>query len=226
MPHQHALEAGHACYAIVIRHHVVEHDAGFGRGCERVMRIELHRSQQPRAQRGLQRFEIASAPRHAGRVDEIHELRGVLVVSQRAPEDERQRDRADLHEVDTMIESRKTGRARHGDAQALPVVLMRVPELFEPGTQRVIRNDHPRARVDDDAFGAEGAVRDIAIVRMQRLDAPKELAQQAQRGAEIERNPGLDRVRQQPRQPDPVRRIRHDAERRRVETFGAAYGGE
>ena len=217
MAHQHAFKARHAGRAFFLRLHAVEDGARFGRRRERVVRVALNRSQQPVAKLELVRNHLAGAPGGERRVDDVDQLRGILVVFQHAAQDQRQRDRADLQDVDAVIELRHTGRSRQADAQALPVMLMGVAQLLERGAQHVIGDDHLGVRVDDDAFGPERAVRQIAVVRMKRVDGRENLTCDAEHRAEFERDAALRDAGKEPRKTHAVDGIRHDGERARLE---------
>ena len=221
MPRQYALEARKPGGPFFLGLHCVEHCTGFGRRRERVVRIALNRSQQPVAQFRFVRNHLARAARAKRGVDDVHELRGVLVVFQKPPEDQREGNRTDLQDVHAVIELGDSSRARQADAQALPVVLMRIPELLERRTEHVVGDDDASARVDDDAFRAERAVREIAVVRVEALHRRQDLTRDAQSRADLERDAAFGDAREQLREPYAVDGVRHDRERAGLEAFDA-----
>ena len=121
---------------------------------------------------------------------EIAQPRRPFFVVQPASEDQRQRDDAELRDVGAVIEPRQPRRSRHRDAQFPPVALLREAQLLERRSEHVLDDDQARAGRDDQALGADRAVRDVGHVLVQHRDCRHQLAQQAERGVDVERDVG------------------------------------
>src|SRR5438034_1362692 len=75
------------------------------------------------------------------RSERVGRTRRVFILEQRAAENQREGDDAELRDVGAMIELRRTCRWRHGDAQILPVALGRVSQALDRRPEDVL-NDH------------------------------------------------------------------------------------
>ena len=88
-----------------------------------------------------------------------------------------------------MIEPGDAGARRHRDPQVVPQPLARELQLLHRRSEHVLDDDEAGARRDDQPLGRDEAVRDVACILVQQRDRGHELAQQAQRRVEIERQP-------------------------------------
>ncbi|PYR33672.1 MAG: hypothetical protein DMF93_24805 [Acidobacteria bacterium] len=158
------------------------------RGRKRLTRIELQRAHDPRAQAGRQRLEAAARRNRPRRRDDFAEPRGQLVVGERASEDQRERDGAELRDVRAMIERRGPARAGQRHAQLLPVAFARELQLAERGAEHVLDHHDARGRRDDDPLGRDRAVRDVARLFVQHRHRGHDLPQQAERRVDVERH--------------------------------------
>ena len=153
--------------------------------------IELERAADPFTQPVRQRLVAAPRRNRRRRSQDIAKARGNLVVGQQASEDERQRDHAQLRDVGAMIEFRRARRCRRGwqrNPQLFPVTLRRVAQLLQRRTQYVLHDDGTGVRRDDDTFGADGTVRDIARTFVQRGDRRDDLLNQALCRVDVDRD--------------------------------------
>ena len=105
---------------------------------------------------------------------------------QRPAEDERERDHADASHVGAMIEARQAGARRHRDAELLPQPIAAELQLFDGRRHHVLDDHQARMRGDDHALGRDQSVRDFARVLVQQRHGGNELADQAQRGVDVE----------------------------------------
>ena len=105
---------------------------------------------------------------------------------QRPAEDERERDHADAGHVGAMIEARQAGARRHRDAELLPQPIAAELQLLDGGRHDVLDDHQARMRGDDHALGRDQSVRDFARVLVQQRHGGNELADQAQRGVDVE----------------------------------------
>ena len=112
-------------------------------------------------------------------------------VREEARQELRQRDHAQLRDVGAMIEFRRARRCRRGwqrNPQLFPVTLRRVAQLLQRRTQYVLHDDGTGVRRDDDTFGADGTVRDIARTFVQRGDRRDDLLNQALCRVDVDRD--------------------------------------
>ncbi len=113
-----------------------------------------------------------------------------------------------------MIELRRAGRPRQGHAQVLPVALDREPQLLERRPKHVLDEHDVGAGRHDHAFGGDGAVADVGRVFVQQRHRRHELAQQAERGVDVERDVVLLREFEEPGEPHAGRRVGDQRQRR------------
>ena len=114
-----------------------------------------------------------------------------------------------------MIEARQPGARRHGDAELLPQAIAAELQLFDRRAKHMLDDDQPRVRRDDQTFGRDQAVRDVARVLVQHRDGGHQLPNEAQRSVDIELQPLLLRDAQDVGQPRALEVIRDDGQRRR-----------
>ncbi len=152
----------------------------------------------------------------------------IFVLGEKAAQDQRQPDDADLRDVGSLIETRGFVRWRQSDAKLPPVAFRRPAQLLERGAEHVFRDHDPGVGRDDDAFGPNRAVRQIAAALMQHGDGGNELADEVQRGVDVYRDRPLRRRRQQIRQPDAARGLGRDRQRGGgiAQPLDAFYPGE
>ena len=131
---------------------------------------------------------------------------------ERPAEDERERDEPDAGDVGAMIEARQPGARRHRDAELLPQPIAAELQLLDGGAEHVLDDDQARVRRDDQPFGRDQAVRDVARVLVQQRDRRHELANQAERRVDVELQVALVRDAQDVGQPRAFDVIRHDRE--------------
>ena len=103
-----------------------------------------------------------------------------------------------------MIELRGAGRTRQGDAQVLPVALDRHSQLLERRSQHVLDEHDVGAGRHDYALGCDRAVADVGRVFVQQRHRRHQLAQQAERGVDVERDVVLLREFEEPERRTPV----------------------
>ena len=181
-------ERGRCGEVVALTEHAFELFLRVDRRLERVARIELQRAHQPGAEAGGQRLEPAAGRDGPRRRHQIAEARGCFLVVQAASEDQRQRDDTDLRDVGAMIEFRQPRGARHRDAQLAPVALLREAQLLERGSHYVLDDDQARARGDDQTLRGNRAMRGVGLVLVQHRHRGYQLAQQAERGVDVERD--------------------------------------
>ena len=111
----------------VTRQHIVERELRFERRFEGASRVELQGSRQPSPERigdGLAAAHDGVLGRRCQKRRQVSQV----VVAERPPEDEGERDHANLHDVGAMVQARGTRARRQGDAQVLPKPLTAVGE--------------------------------------------------------------------------------------------------
>ena len=150
---------------------------------------------------------------------------GYSSARERPPEDQRQRHEPHAGHVGAMIEARQPGARRHRDAELLPEPIAAELQLLDRGAEHVLDDHEPRVRGDDQPLGRDQAVRDVARVLVQHGDRRHELADQAQRGVDVELQLLLLRDAQDVGEPRAFEMIRHDRQRgrRRHRAIDAAH---
>ena len=155
---------------------------------ERMPRLELQRAADPGPQQNRNRLGFARfEPRHR-RVDDLADLRGVLIDLETPPEHQRQSHRTHLRHVGEQVEARQAERVRHRDPQLAPVALLREAQLLERGPQHVLDHDQPALGGDQDPLGSDRAVAGVGFGLVEGGHGRHQLANQAQRGIQLERN--------------------------------------
>jgi hypothetical protein len=148
----------------IVRDDFFERGERFGRGREGATRIELERAGKPIAQRRRDRLLFAegrSLPRLVEqRAKPVRELFGL----DGTPEHQRERDEADAGDVRTMIEPRQPGTGRQRNPEILPETVATELQLLHRSGQHMLHNHQPRVWRDDEAFGRDEPVRNLARV--------------------------------------------------------------
>ena len=86
----------------------------------------------------------------------------ILVASQGASQNQRERDDADLRDVRQVVEAREAGDARQRDAQFRPVAFAGKQQLFQRRSQHVLDDHEAAVRRHHQTFAAQSAVRSVA----------------------------------------------------------------
>jgi hypothetical protein len=190
--------------------------------------IELQRASDPGPQSVRQRLEAAAVRDRPRRREHVGERVGCLVFGEQPAEHQRERDDADLRHVGALIESRLCDGRRQRHPQLFPVPLGRVVQLPERGAEDVFGDHHARVRGDDEALRTDGAVRDVGRVLVQHRHRRHELADEMQRGVDVDGDRPLVGRRQQLRQAHAAGHVGDDGERRAgvVQPIDAADAGE
>src|SRR5678815_584945 len=108
VPSHKCVEATGGRVVPAIGEHPFEFRTRFDRGRERISSVELQRALKPAAQRGGQRLFLATGVRGHRRAEDFTDSRRILIVAQRAPKNQRERDDADLGDVGKTVEARQT----------------------------------------------------------------------------------------------------------------------
>ena len=98
-----------------------------------------------------------------------------LFGTQRAAEDERQRDETQAGHVRAMIEPRHPGARRHRDPELLPQPIAAELQLIDRSGKHVLHDHQSCVRGDNQALGRDQAVSYLARVLVQQRDGGYEL---------------------------------------------------
>ena len=190
--------------------------AGFGSRRKRGPRLELQGAAEPAAQAGRQRLEAATRGNRPGRRDHVADARRVFLLANQPAEDQRQRDDSHLRDVDTLIESRQIGRLRHGKPQVVPVALGREAHLLQRGAHHILDDQKAPVRGDDQPLRSDRGVRkslDVPGVLVQCGDGGHQLADQAERGVDVQVDPAVGRLDEEIRKARAGDGVRDDCKR-------------
>ena len=124
-----------------------------------------------------------------------------------------------------MIEARQPGARRHRDPELLPQPLAAELQLLDRRGDDVLDDHQPRVRRHDQPLGRDQAVRDVARVLVQQRDGRHQLANQAERGVDVELQAALLRDAQDVGEPRALDVIGDDREprRRHLHAIDAAH---
>ena len=165
---------------------LLERRERLGRRGECPARIELQRARQPVAQGLRERLLFTERSALARFVQQRRQVIGELGRMERPPQHERERNQPDTGDVGAMVEARHARARRHRDAELLPEPLAAELQLFDGGGEDVLDDDQPRVRRDDQTLGRDQTVRDFARVLVQERNRRDQLANQTQRGVDVE----------------------------------------
>ena len=190
----------------------VELDACLHRRWKRLPGVELQRTREPGADGSRQRLDTSAGGQCPRALGKSANFIGIFLDLERTAQDERERDRPELHDVASLIEARGASRLQQRDTQLLPQLVVRKMELLERGTEHVVGHDQPAARHDDDVLRRDGAVCEARHLLVKQGHRWHELTDQTERGVDLEGEQLLLRDGKKLGQPNPWNAVGDDPE--------------
>ena len=133
---------------------------------------------------------------------------GVLGVSKRPGQHQREGDDAHLRQVRALVKSRRAPFHGQRHAQLFPIALARILQLFERRAQDVLDKEHATTLGHEHSLRRDGTVRD-ARMPVQRDNRREELSNEIERCVQVRSRPASLGIVQDLDQPDARRAVGH-----------------